>query len=431
MKGLRFLIVLVLIALALVSWVRVGQRSAERVNTINSLKSQIAHYEEINAPKSEIELYKKLISLDGSMENRLGLADAYYRLGQAKNYAKECEKIISAYPDDKTGYVKLMNYYDEKNKPSEVFSLYNSIPNEIKNDPEIQTVYSKYEYSYITRRLGLVSIGNYYNGLAVCLFEGKYGFVNLDGNSQIPQMFDMAYPFSDKLAAVLKDGEWYYIDTAGDKVSGTTEHVSELYSPINNYSAAEIDGKWGFIKANAFSKFAFDYERTTNLRNGVAAVKTGGKWYLINSSLEKIIPDAFDDVILDETMSCCCGGLIFAKVNGKYALYNAQGQQIASGFDDAHCFVDGFAAVQRNGKWGFINTSGEVVIDFKFDDADSFCLDLAPVRIGEKWHYIKTNGETAFDEEFDYANRLSSNGRTSVILDEKCYLLIFNKYNLN
>ena len=38
-------------------------------------------------------------------------------------------------------------------------------------------------------------------------------------------------------------------------------------------------------------------------------------------------------------------------------------------YDEALHFTNGLAAVKQNGKWGYINARGEVVIGFYYDDA--------------------------------------------------------------
>jgi len=45
---------------------------------------------------------------------------------------------------------------------------------------------------------------------------------------------------------------------------------------------------------------------------------------------------------------------------------------IPCSFDEAHKFSEGLAKVKINGKYGFINKNGVVVIQCFFDNADSF-----------------------------------------------------------
>ena len=48
-------------------------------------------------------------------------------------------------------------------------------------------------------------------------------------------------------------------------------------------------------------------------------------------------------------------------------------------FERVSAFSEGLASVEQNGKWGFINTQGEVVVPCIYDIAGSFSEGLAPV----------------------------------------------------
>ena len=45
-------------------------------------------------------------------------------------------------------------------------------------------------------------------------------------------------------------------------------------------------------------------------------------------------------------------------------------------FDDVGNFKEGFSAVKKDGKWGYINTKGEQIVECKFDDVGYFTKAL-------------------------------------------------------
>ena len=68
-------------------------------------------------------------------------------------------------------------------------------------------------------------------------------------------------------------------------------------------------------------------------------------------------------------------------------------------FDYVGCFNEGLARVKKDGKWGYINTKGEQIIECKFDDAYCFSEGFAWVEKDGKWGYINTKGcSVIFDE---------------------------------
>lgn len=72
---------------------------------------------------------------------------------------------------------------------------------------------------------------------------------------------------------------------------------------------------------------------------------------------------------------------------------------------------NGLAAVKKGDEWGYINEKGEMVIPFQFADADAFAAnDLAYVEFGDpenetytgKYGYINTNGEIIINLDDGY-----------------------------
>ncbi|MCL2816465.1 MAG: WG repeat-containing protein [Oscillospiraceae bacterium] len=58
-------------------------------------------------------------------------------------------------------------------------------------------------------------------------------------------------------------------------------------------------------------------------------------------------------------------GLVDLCKNGKFGFADTTGKiVIPFEYDDAYCFAEGLAAVEKNGKWGFINKLNEAVIPF-------------------------------------------------------------------
>ena len=58
------------------------------------------------------------------------------------------------------------------------------------------------------------------------------------------------------------------------------------------------------------------------------------------------------------------------------------------------------------GRWGFVNQSGETVINPQFDRAEVFAEGLAPVKMG-RWGYVDPAGKVAINPQFDRADQFS------------------------
>jgi len=81
---------------------------------------------------------------------------------------------------------------------------------------------------------------------------------------------------------------------------------------------------------------------------------------------------------------------------------------IAARFHTAKEFSEGLAAVQNDaGKWGFIERSGRVVVPFWFDYADKFSEGLALVVSHKRYGYIDHRGSFVIRPRFPFASKFS------------------------
>ena len=77
------------------------------------------------------------------------------------------------------------------------------------------------------------------------------------------------------------------------------------------------------------------------------------------------------------------------------------GNIVASGYEDAKDFSSGLAAVQKNDKYGFIDTEGNLAIPFQYEWAGGFVGDLGGVGKDGKYGFINKKGETVVNFVFD------------------------------
>ena len=59
--------------------------------------------------------------------------------------------------------------------------------------------------------------------------------------------------------------------------------------------------------------------------------------------------------------------------------------------------------VIQNGKWGYIDRTGKIVIPPLFDGTGGFSEGLANVKIGDKWGFIDKTGRYVIKPQFDGA----------------------------
>ena len=62
-------------------------------------------------------------------------------------------------------------------------------------------------------------------------------------------------------------------------------------------------------------------------------------------------------------------------------------------FDYCYDFYEGFAVVNLNDKYNYIDENNKLLSDQWFDECDNFHYGFACVQLGEEWNYIDTKGE--------------------------------------
>ena len=97
--------------------------------------------------------------------------------------------------------------------------------------------------------------------------------------------------------------------------------------------------------------------------------------------------------------------------------------QIEPQFENAGDFVEGLAAVKKDGKWGFINRDGKFVIEPRSDWGTSDYTEnlsegLLKIIQDHKYGYIDIEGKIVIKPQFDYALNFSE-GLAAVKIGEK------------
>ena len=66
-----------------------------------------------------------------------------------------------------------------------------------------------------------------------------------------------------------------------------------------------------------------------------------------------------------------------------------KGREVSFGqYNHQGNILDGLAAVERDGKWGFINDLGQEVIPCIYDEVWSFSHGIVRVQLNGKWGFI-------------------------------------------
>ncbi len=239
----------------------------------------------------------------------------------------------------------------------------------------------------------------------------KYGYIDTSGNIVISAQYDYAYSFSEGLAAVNRGGEqpvfspfrggkWGFIEKSGAVVIPFEYEGARSFS--EGLAPVKKDGKWGYIDQDENIVIPFRYDMAYSFRNGLASVNRGGyvrdeyfccgEWGYIDKN---------DRVVVDFRESWFSlsdpGDLIPVRMDGIWGYKDRLGANVVihpnREWEEAEGFSDGLGKVKINGKYGFINAHGELVIDATFDKVGDFHNGFAVIYETSQEIVVEGTGE--------------------------------------
>ena len=336
-------------------------------------------------------------------------------------YESAVKNYPEHFPDSQAAYEMVCDYLFSEGNYTGVLNTAKTARERNAASEKVRDYYIKcyYMFRYINSEMEEARM--FLGDTAVVKRKGKYGFMTSGGSFLLSPNYDQVSPMMSNSAAVLEDGEWHMINSKGYIVAKTSSPVDSLSFISNGLVRIGVNGKYTFTSTSLQVPETLPYDYASNFKNQRAAVKKDGKWAIVSSGKEMITDYIFDDVLLDDFETCINNGVIFAKIDGKYYMYNSEGERISSdGYENARPFIGTEpAAVCLNGKWGFADATGKIVIEPQYEDARSFSIGLAPVFDGERWGYINSSNVYRIESKFLDCMSFSSNGVAAVREAEK------------
>ncbi|MFA5404029.1 MAG: WG repeat-containing protein, partial [Ignavibacteria bacterium] len=309
---------------------------------------------------------------------------------------------------------------------------------------------------------------DFVEGIAKVRKNNKYGFVDTAGKEIVPAIYDDVSEFDNEVALAKMNGKWGVIDKINNivlpceydeilifnengiikarnqnvwkefhdkiKVRIKDKNLKECDYHMNPFKS---DGKWGFKNFEGNEIIKPKYENVSFFFNGLARVKLNNMYGFIDQSGKIVIP------IIYEKATFFPGDYAWVKLNNKNGFIDRNGKALTSfiydytiwgnnggcgiifvvdtsyerpsDLDDLPCgniskshysdfFNEGYSKINRDGKYGFINTKGKEVIPPKYNYVSNFHHGLAKVKYYKseyhsEYGYIDINGTEYWEDE--------------------------------
>lgn len=238
------------------------------------------------------------------------------------------------------------------------------------------------------------------DGLYRIAVGDKFGFMDADGNVVIEPKFDKAQAYFYDGVCVAGLGEIIYIiDSKGAIVKELPAGINYFYSFDN-----------GLAVFNSYESITSDDVKLKMLWHGV-----------MNTKGEFIVPAENYDTNINID-----GDSVYIVVQERpniWYMADKYGKIIGEKCDSIwHGYSRGLCGIKKNGKWGYMNTSGQIVIDTIYDAIRTFSEDnIARVRKNGQEMYIDQTGNSLITVDKTLTG-FTANRAAVIINDTKCLI---------
>ncbi len=283
----------------------------------------------------------------------------------------------------------------------------------------------KTEYSDITN-LGKESK----DGFIIKSNDGKFGVVNYSGELVLDAIYDEVLKvYENDLYVVSKSGKQVLVKNDGTEVlkSGFDE-ISSILKNQENGVIFKSNNKYGVMKTTGEIQIRAKYDELKEAKSGILIAKENNKYGIIdlkedtkvefkyntidyNESANLYIAEDenFNNDIIDDEYSVKLSGILVdldsekdyieLRQNDEYKYYNFKFQEKNVGdiFTSNTLFLS-----KKDGKYGFVDKSGNVVVDYIYDDAtEQNSYGYAGIKKDGKWGSIDNNGKVVQEPTYN------------------------------
>jgi len=435
------LISIVLVVLLLLGWYSALSNNISESNDYGKFMSQ-------GDEQFEKELYEKSynsyvaaskVKMTKQIQEKIVLAyENYYQEFESYNTYRQLANVYASasenYPSNLDYWKKAIQLEVDYEAFDKAMKVYNNALSAGANKKNFKDLYKKILYSYSENGALYNDFINESDGYFLLKKGLKWQFLSSDMNNESDgySLMSGVSVSDNRILYLVKDfeGKTYFLD--GDNViNGKIKNLDIMDAKLFSEDKLAVHiakSKWAYIDIDG-NIISQGYDAASNYSDGFAVILKDGKWKMLDND-SKLFDLSFEDIKLQPSGNYAFEDIALAKENGKYGFYNKSFSKKLNDFacDDIDIVTgDNLVAFKSDDKWGFVNTSGKVIIKPMYENARSFSNGLAAVSIDDKWGFINKSNELVVPCKFLDAQYVSSKGTALVSVNEGLYnFIIFN-----
>lgn len=347
----------------------------------------------------EAAAYQTDRTLDAEEMLKMAYLHLLDQRGYTRKYISLLEKQMAQENASPALFAEAAEFYLSRSKVQDALAVLRDGIEKTQHDESLVELYEANRYQYVMGTTYYQDVTMTCAGAIQVKQNNLWGLAAANGSLQIPCEYDQISTYSNDRVITCKDGVISAVNADNNRVAlfhGAAEKFGNYADDRFGYQA---ENAWR-LATGTFHTGSVDFDEIGMYSNGYAPAKSGGKWGMVDTSgIEWLIPAEYESAVQDLLGRAYAQNAVFMSRGGQVLLL-VDGEETGNVYEDARPFSDGWAAVKRDGKWGFIDIQGNVMIDFQFDDALSFGQHLAAVKEDGLWGYVSLRGELVIQPQF-------------------------------
>lgn len=345
--------------------------------------------------------------------------------------------VLKVLKDGKYGLINLSGKellpceYDEI---SAIGGIKNAI--KVKKDNKYGVVDDEGKIVLKNEYVDILNLGNdSKDGFIIKNDEGKFGVVNYSGNLILNAIYDGIQKIhGNDLYVVIKLGKQVLVKNDGTEILTTGyDEITGILKNQDNGIIIKNNNKYGVIKTTGDIVIQSKYDSLKEAKSGILIAKENNKYGIIdvegNTKVEfkynSIIynesaiiyiaeNENFNNEILDDYYNVKLTGILVdlseekdyieLRINDEYKYYNfkLEEKNVSDIFTSNTLFLS-----KKDGKYGFLDKSGKVIVDYIYDDAtEQNKYGFAGVKKDGKWGSIDNRGNLVQEPTYNLEDYL-------------------------
>lgn len=273
-------------------------------------------------------------------------------------------------------------------------------------------------------------------GFIVKNTEGKYGIVDYSGNAVLETKYDeITKIYGNELYVVKQEGKQLLVNKQGTEVLKTGfDEITAILKNAENGVIYKKDNKYGVMKTTGEITIEAQYQELIETKSGIFIAKEDNKYGVIDLEKNQKIEFKYNSIyynekadlyigedtdfnneVIDNTYTVKATGILLdlntekgylaLRQGEEYKYYNFKFEEKKSSdiFTSNTLFLS-----KKDGKYGFVNKNGEVVVDYIYDDAtEQNACGYAGIKKDGKWGSIDNKGNVVQEPTYDLDDYLT------------------------